>query len=294
MRLTLLLRTTLPALFLAVAAFTTPVGAQLRIDPPAPIENSLVKIEGLSGCLGNTYSYSFEVNRGANGTKAVIRVYDPGYLDPPLLTCPPAKKGRITVGPLAAGDYTVEHYLRVFSTDTLQASIAFKVGQDNNTFASADWAGIWWAPSQPGWAIIVDRDPESGRVFAAWFTHDTDLSVLQIPNVPSNLKLPPRRQWLVSPSMSAFDPALPNYLLRIQASLSGDVYLATANRSLFAVDPLNTFAYVPTKVGTMKLTFLDYSQATLDYSLNMSQDGISESPNASPRSGRVALRRFRY
>lgn len=141
--------------------------AELLVYPPQPAQGSTVKIEGMSGCFGNPVEFSIE-GLGSPGTDRVIKIYDPIYIPAPLLSCPPSKANRIMVGPVGAGRYRVERYERVsMASQRLIETTSFVVTTKANAYFPSDWAGLWWVPDQPGWAILIDRDPATGHIFAA-------------------------------------------------------------------------------------------------------------------------------
>jgi hypothetical protein len=260
------------------------VNAQLAVDPPEPVAGSMVKIVGISGCMGNWMDYSVVWAANKN-LDTVIKIIDPGYIDAGLLPCPVSKKNRIVVGPLIEGSYVVERYFRASTgAGPLQDSVRFRVTAASNQYFPPDWTGFWWSPTEPGWAISVDRDPATGHIFAVWYTHVLDAATQR-----------PRDTWFVAPNLSLTGVGAPSDFPQLARVVSGDVYVANGSRSLFPANtPLSAFSFTGAKIGSISMTFLSYTEARLEWTLNMTGDSIDQSASARPRSGSVSLRKFTY
>jgi hypothetical protein len=265
--------------------------AELTIYPPQPAQGSTIKIEGMTGCFGTSMEYSVE-GLGTPGTDRVIKIYDPIYLPAPLLPCPPSKANRIMIGPVSAGRYRVERYERISAaSQRLIETTSFVVTAKANAYFPADWAGLWWVPDQLGWAILIDRDPATGHIFAAWYTHEgqNDGSITN-------------PVWVFSSNMSLREDTPPGYLAFTRTSLSGDAEFAQGNRSLL-ITTLSGGATIPpfslstTKVGTISLDFTSSTEATFSWTIGVAGGffGRGQFPGAPAiTSGSAPMRKFAY
>ena len=278
----------------AICVASASARAELTIHPPQPAQGSTIKIEGMSGCFGNSMEYSIE-GLGGPSTDRTIKIYDPVYLPIPLLPCPPSKANRIMIGPVSAGRYRVERYERIgIISQRLLESTSFVVTAKANAYFPADWAGLWWVPDQPGWGILVDRDPATGHIFAAWYTHEGQ-------NNGANTS-PTNPVWVVSSNMSLRDDTLPEYFAFSRTSLFGDVEFAQGNRSLLISAltngmPVPPFSLSTTKAGTISLNFISSTEATFSWNIGVAGGffGRGPFPNAPAiTSGSVAMRKFAY
>lgn len=271
----------MPAACAAIAALAlVPAYAELRVWPPSPAAGSTVTITGMTGCMGspNFFEYSLEKPRGSTDPLLVgiIKIYDPIYLDPPLLPCPQLKKSYISVGPLAAGRYQIE---RSYYGGGLEVA-TFEVSNQRNATFPADLNGLWWSTAEPGWGVTIYRDPSTGHVFAAWFTHDTSSSFFPALTFPV---------WVVAPDMSMEGDFSGLFL---QTNVSGTLYKALANRGqLNAGPPFQITSTVP--VGTLKINFTSTTQATMTYSIDAQFLGPAglQGPATAPRQGTISLQK---
>ena len=280
-------------LMVCVAICVASIGAraELTIHPPQPAQGSTIKIEGMTGCFGNSMEYSVE-GLGWPGTDRVIKIYDPIYLPVPLLTCPPSKANRIMIGPVSAGRYRVERYERIgTASQRLIETTSFVVTAKANAYFPADWAGLWWVPDQPGWAVLIDRDPATGHIFAAWYTHEGQNN--------GGITNP---VWVFSSNMSLREDTPPGYFAFIRTSLSGDLEFAQGNRSLLTTAvlsgaPIPPFSLSTTKVGTISLDFTSSTDATFSWTIGVAGGffGRGQFPSAPAiTSGSVPMRKFAY
>ncbi len=264
--------------------------AELLVYPPQPAQGSIIKIEGMTGCYGSPMEHSVE-GLGTPGTDRVIKIYDPIYIPAPLLSCPPGKANRIMIGPVSAGRYRVERYERTsVAAQRLIETTRFVVTAKENAYFPVDWAGLWWVPDQPGWAILIDRDAATGHIFAAWYTHEGQNN--------GGLTNP---VWVFSSNMSLREGP-PAYLAFTGTSLSGDAEFAQGNRSLL-ITTLSGGATIPpfslstSKVGTMTLDFTSSTEATFSWTIGVAGGFFSrgEFPAAPAiTSGSVPMRKFTY
>jgi hypothetical protein len=265
--------------------------AELTIYPQQPAQGSTIKIEGMTGCFGKSMEYSVE-GLGTPGTDRVIKIYDPIYLPAPLLPCPPSKANRIMIGPVSAGRYRVERYERISAaSQRLIETTSFVVNAKANAYFPSEWAGLWWVPDQPGWAILIDRDPATGHIFAAWYTHEgqNDGSITN----PA---------WVFSSNMSLREDTPPSYLAFTRTSLSGDAEFAQGNRSLLITTlssgaPIPPFSLSTTKIGTISLDFTSSTEATFSWTIGVAGGffGRGQFPGAPAiTSGSVPMRKFAY
>jgi hypothetical protein len=278
-------------IFFAICVASIGARAELLIYPPQPAQGSTIKIEGMSGCFGNPVEFSIE-GLGWPGTDRIIKIYDPGYIPAPLLPCPPSKANRIVLGPVSAGRYRVERYERSSaSTQRLIETTSFVVTAKANAYFPADWAGLWWVPDQPGWAILIDRDPTTGHIFAAWYTHEGQNNGGSTNSV-----------WVFSSNMSLLEDMPPAYFAFSRTSLSGDVEFAQGNHSLLITPSMNGATIPPfslsiTKVGTMTLDFNSSTEATLSWTIGVAGGVFSRAqfPGAPTiTSGSARMRKFAY
>jgi hypothetical protein len=265
--------------------------AELTIYPPQPAQGSTIKIEGMTGCFGNPVEYSIE-GLGGPSTDRTIKIYDPGYIPGPLLPCPPSKVNRIMIGPVSAGRYRVERYERISAaSQRLIESASFVVTANANAYFPADWAGLWWVPDQPGWAILIDRDPATGHIFAAWYTHEGQNN--------GSITNP---VWVFSSNMSLREDTQPEYLAFARTSLTGDVEFAQGNRSLLGSTITSSVTIPPfslstTKVGKISLDFTSSTEATFSWTIGVAGGffGRGQFPDApAVTSGSVPMRKFAY
>jgi hypothetical protein len=282
-----------PRLMICVAICVASIGAraELTIYPPQPAQGSTIKIEGITGCFGDSVEYSVE-GLGSPGTDRIIKIYDPGYIPGPLLPCPPSKANRIMIGPVSAGRYRVERYERISAaSQRLIETTSFVVNAKANAYFPSDWTGLWWVPDQPGWAILIDRDPATGHIFAAWYTHEGQNN--------GGITNP---VWVFSSNMSLREDALPEYLAFARTSLSGDVEYAQGNRSLLITElssgaTIPPFSLSPIKVGTISLDFTSSTEATFSWTIGVAGGlfGRGQFPNAPAiTNGSVSMRKFAY
>lgn len=276
---------------IAICVASIGARAELTIHPPQPAQGSTIKIEGMTGCFGNSMEYSVE-GLGWPGTDRVIKIYDPIYLPVPLLTCPPSKANRIMIGPVSAGRYRVERYERIgTASQRLIETTSFVVTAKANAYFPADWAGLWWVPDQPGWAVLIDRDPATGHIFAAWYTHEGQNNGGIINPV-----------WVFSSNMSLREDTPPGYFAFIRTSLSGDLEFAQGNRSLLTTAvlsgaPIPPFSLSTIKVGTISLDFTSSTDATFSWTIGVAGGffGRGQFPSAPAiTSGSVPMRKFAY
>lgn len=239
----------LRALFFAIAmAVCFGAHAELAIRPAQPAAGSLVTIEGMSGCMNAPIAFSLDM-ASLQPNPATIKIFDPGWIDAPLMPCPAAKKNRLIIGPLPAGEYKVELFERITPTSftTLRATASFTVTVKTNADFPPDWLGLWADPINPGWGLSIMRDPASGHIFSTWYVNE---------RIAQGLFRP---VWLVAPNMS-FDGFL-------STTLKGDLYRAIANRAFF--DGSNS-PYSLSQVdaaGTIQITFTSSTTATVSWSL---------------------------
>ena len=278
-------------IFFAICVASIGVRAELLVYPPQPAQGSIIKIEGMTGCYGDSMEYSVE-RLGTLGTDHVIKIYDPIFIPGPLLPCPPSKANRIMIGPVIAGRYRVELYERINAgSQRLLEATSFIVTAKENAYFPADWAGLWWVPDQPGWAILIDRDAATGHIFAAWYTHEG-----QINNATTN------PVWVVSPNMSLREDLPPSYLAFTRTSLSGDAVFTQGSRSLLITTlagggTIPPFSLSTSKVGTINLNFISSTEAIFDWNIGaaggfFSRGGLPGAPTTS--SGSLIMRKFAY
>lgn len=274
-----IVRRFLALLLLAVCA---PVHADLTIRPAAPAEGSMVTIEGMTGCINQPVSYS--VDRLPNGPFAIrIRIYDPVWLDAPLLPCPKSKRNRIIVGPVATGDYVVEYYWR-FTPDSnaeLRATATFTVLSKANSGFPPDWLGHWSDPANPGWGISIDRDAATGHIFAAWYVHER----------AGNINAP---VWLVASNMTTTgasqNPGPTN------TSLIGELYRGLATRPFFDLTDTPYSLKQGDRAGNIRIDFTSSTTATLTWSIttsNLFAPTLDDTP-AFRKSGSTTMQRMAY
>jgi hypothetical protein len=160
-----------------------------------------------------------------------------------------------------------------------------------NAYFPADWAGLWWVPDQPGWAILIDRDPATGHIFAVWYTHEGQNN--------GGITNP---VWLFSSNMSLREDVPPGYLAFTRTSLSGDAEFAQGNRSLLITElssgaTIPAFALSTTKAGTISLDFTSSTEATFSWTIGVASGLFSRGqfPNVPAiTSGSVSMRKFAY
>ncbi len=273
-----------PAALIALGALVAPCAhALLTIAPANPAAGSMIRIEGLSGCFGDPVEISVEGLPYRPGG-AVIKVFDPVWIDAPLMPCPPAKKNHVIYGPVLGGNYRVELYQRLGLTppepDRLVGTLTFKVTGGNNRDVPNAWSGNWWSPSVPGWAVNLERDPASGNIFMAWYTHD-QLGGLARP------------VWIVAPNLTQVQSG------GIPSRLTGEVYRAQGSRALINIPTspiLPPFTMTAQSVGTVTLEFTAFDRMTLNYSISTSTSTIvpSSTEAAIVLTGSLPLQKFTY
>ena len=266
---------------LTFALFASGAQAQLSIYPPNPAVGSTIRIDGVSGCFGLPVEIAVAgLPQRPGGT--VIKVFDEGWLDPPMMTCPSANKNHVVYGPVSAGSYRLEHYRRMTppTPDQLLGAMTFTVAAASSSAqAPAVWFGNWWVPNESGWAVNLERDPTSGHIFMAWYTHEQEGGVI-------------RPVWIVAPNLTQ------TQFLTNSNRLTGELYRAQGNRGLFLpgaspIPPAFTVAAQP--VGTVTLEFTAADRMTLRYSVSLNGGMIGSSgPNALIVSGALLLQKFAY
>lgn len=256
--------------------------AQLRVSPASPAEGSTVTIYGMTGCMNEPYGYSLETgNASVPPYVGVIKFYDPGYLDAPLLTCPKVKKAHISVGPLRAGLYRIERsYYKNRPTDSGVETMDFEVVKRENRTFPAELNGLWWSTSEPGWGISIYRDPSTGHVFAAWYTHDSNAGIAY-------------PVWIVASNMT-MEGEHPDYAAFIQVGLKGQLHKALANRGqLETGNPFQIVSASP--VGSMRIDFSSTTEAVMTYKLDNQFLGPTNGlPPALQRQGTIKLEKSAF
>ena len=107
-----------------------------------------------------------------------------------------------------------------------------------------NYTDLWWNPSEPGWGVNLSHQGE--KLFATWFTYDTDGAGL----------------WLVM-SDSAAQPG---------GAIGGTLYRTTGT-PLEQIAGHPATAGAPAAVGSASFRFTDADHATMSYTMN----GISQS-----------------
>jgi hypothetical protein len=256
--------------------------AQLTVYPAKPAAGSMIRIEGMSGCFGLPVEISVEGLPHRPGG-VVIKVFDPGWIPTPLMPCPASKKNHVVYGPVLGGNYRVELYQRLGLTpplpDSLVGTSTFAVTGGNNVDVPNAWSGNWWSPSQSGWAVNLERDPATGNIFMAWYTHE-------------QLGGESRPVWIVAPNLTqVLSGGIPD-------KLTGQLYRAQGNRGLFApggspIPP--AFSMTAQAVGTVTLEFTALNRMTLSYAIAVSGGTIVPSASiSSVLTGSVLLEKFTY
>lgn len=254
--------------------------AQLRISPVNPAWGSMIRIEGISGCFGAPVEISVQGYSGNPGG-AVIKVFDPGWLDTPLMPCPPGIKNYVEYGPVSMGTYRVEHYRRITSAppDRLLGTLFFTVTGGNNLGVPTAWNGNWWSPGESGWAINIERDPTSGNIFMAWYTHEQQAGIA-------------RPVWIVAPNLTQVQS------VGSPTRLTGELYRAQGSRGLInlAGSPIPpAFSMTAQSVGTVTLEFTALDRMTLSYSISTNGGTIvSSSTPGALITGSALLQKFTY
>ena len=254
--------------------------AQLRVSPASPAEGSTVTIYGMTGCMDNNkYGYSLEFgNPTALPNIGLIKLsYDPGYIDPPLLTCPKVKRPYISVGPLRAGRYRVERpHFPNNATDMGLETMEFEVVKRENRTFPTELNGLWWSTSEPGWGVTIYRDPSTGHIFAAWYTHDSSAGVAY-------------PVWIVASNMTMEGEYAADYAAVLQIGLKGELHKALANRGqLETGGPFQIVSATP--VGSMRIDFSSTTAAVMTYTLDSQFLGLTTGPRPTlQRSGTIKL-----
>jgi len=100
----------------------------------------------------------------------------------------------------AEGTYTVTSLFRYDGYTELNplASATITVGPRANpaTPQYQGLSGLWWSPDEPGWALAVTQ-PDSGRLFALWFTYVplTTAPTTPQPQTPGTWYMVPSGNW---------------------------------------------------------------------------------------------------
>jgi hypothetical protein len=233
---TRLLKSVARTVLAALSVLSLPALAALTFDPPNPVEGSMVRIDGLSGCRGNPVNVSVtEVHptTGAEPTSGrLIEIADPGWIAMPLLPCP---KNSIMVGPLRQGGYQVRYTF--FGTPSSSTTLNVGAAATKPLHGGVpDYTGFW-TPESGNMGLSIQRDPASGRMFIAWFTHAS--AAWQFPNtmpVPSSI-------WMYVPNIQ--------FSQQFAEQLSGDLYLARNQGSGFPI--LNNYPPWPTSTDARRV-----------------------------------------
>jgi len=149
------------------ACLASAAGAETFIYPAEPVtgQDFVVQVTAFEGCIpqnmtaqvsgstitldyGSTGDCSFAVLPPRPPLDFVVRVSSPGTYDMVYRLV-----GSGTPTPHSAGQVTVKA-----AGSTARPSFSL--------------AGLWWVPSQPGWALNISEG-ESGQLFLVWYTYTT-------------------------------------------------------------------------------------------------------------------------
>lgn len=273
---------------IATACLLAPAHAALVFDPPNPVEGSMVRISGLTGCRGNPVNVTVIHTNPVTGQEPAqgrrIEIADPGWIAPPLLPCPP---NSVTVGPLLQGSYEVRS--TVYGTAAPAQTLLVGAASTRPPFGgNPDHTGFWMH-SDGLTGLSLQRDPGSGRMFAVWFTHTLANWLLTNTDYKT-----PSAIWMYAPNLL--------YSAGFPEKLTADLYLA---RSTGPVLPGEAQAYPPApitavtdKVGTF--SFEPQQSGSAIVTIQLAPDAVWRStfsflfPNSSGRELRFTVTRYRF
>ena len=203
-------------------AFTLPAFASLlgiRTVPESPVAGSDFVIEIGSGTPGSpTRLDAIQTTISGQLITVQMRVSDAGFSVPGSLT------SRQTVNVPSPGTYQITVQWNYAGNPGIEIGVLTV-----NVLPRSDidpqfrgLSGLWWTPDEPGWALAVTQ-PESGRLFALWFTY-APLTVA----VPFGAPLPQTvATWYMLPSGTWVTPT----------EFTGQLYTAVGPPANLTFDP---------------------------------------------------------
>jgi hypothetical protein len=206
----------------------------IRTIPQTPVAGSDFVIE-ISGSTPGSPSRVDAISTSAAGQLITvqIRVSDGGF------SVPGALRATQTVNLATPGTYQLTVQWNYAGTSGVE------IGVHTITVAPAGGVdpqfrglgGLWWAPDEPGWALAVTQ-PESGRLFAMWFTYAP--LVLAAPSGPAPQTA---ATWYMLPSGTWVSPT----------AFSGQLYTAVGPPANLSFDPASVAV---NRVGTATIRVL--------------------------------------
>jgi len=153
--------------------------AQVVVDPPSPKAFFEVRVK-VDGKLLLDLDGQPDTHDPAQTT--VLMVGNKITVSPLMVGKPdfatqlPAENVDQTLGSLPPGTYQVEVVRRATGRGTpgpIGDPVTFTVAPRDTTDPIANFTGIWWRPSEPGWGLGIFQHP-SNRLFATLFVYGTD------------------------------------------------------------------------------------------------------------------------
>jgi len=199
----------------------------IRTIPERPVAGSDFVIE-ISGSTPGSPSKVDAIGTSAAGQQITvqIRVSDGGF------SVPGALRATQTVNLATPGTYQLTVQWNYAGTSGIEIGVATitVLPASSTTPQFRGLSGLWWAPDEPGWALAVTQ-PESGRLFAMWFTYAPGIS----PQTAATWYMLPAGNW-VSPT-----------------EFSGQLFTAVGPPANLPFDPL---AVAVNRVGTATIRAL--------------------------------------
>ena len=162
----------------SIACIALPAVAGLEYvttSPQNPVAGSDLLIEIFGGTPGSPSRVdAIQTTVSGQVITVQIRVSDFGFSVPGALRAtqtvnlPTPGTYQLTVQWNYAGSSGIE--IAVATINVLPAGDAALPPGDSAPPQFRGLSGLWWAPDEPGWALAITQ-PESGRLFALWFTY---------------------------------------------------------------------------------------------------------------------------
>jgi hypothetical protein len=228
----------------------------VTVSPTSPQPNETVRVQ-LQGGFALDGLLDARVSMVNNKITLELVIASGGLGVPPAW--PPFD---FPIGRFPTGDYLVEVTRRRISFPDVDpvGTTTFSVSERDSAAPLFDYTGLWWRPSESGWALNIVQQP-SGVIFATWLAYDANGTPVWY-SVSSG-------QWTRAGQQSP-----PNVYV-------GDIYRTSGPVVADAFDPSKV---TRTLVGRLRLTFFDRTRDD-NMQADITIDGSTVTKN---------LQRFRF